>query len=113
MKKLLFISLAMLFVSAMFIPQAMTKSHKVEYCHLTDWVKIPQNEWTLAVGHVISMSKNAARSHKSHNDFEYNPVFGIDEPSGIGPLTWREVAEVWGLDLDGVECAGFLVDESF
>jgi hypothetical protein len=113
MNKLLFISLAMLFVSAMFVPQAMTKSHKVEYCHLTDWVDIPQNEWTLAVGHVISVSKNAARSHKSHNDFEFDQVFGIDEPSIIDPLTWREVAEVLGLDLDGVECAGFVIDEVF
>ena len=113
MNKLLFICIALAFVCAMFVPQTIAKDRKVEFCHLTDWVDIPQNEWTLAVGHVISVSKNAARAHESHNEFEFDPAFGIDEPSGLGPLTWREVAEIWGLDLDGVECAGFVFDEGF
>lgn len=113
MNKLLFICLALAIVCAMFVPQTIARDSKVKLCHLTDWVDIPYNDLTLAVGHVISVSKNAARAHESHNDFEFDPALGIDEPSGLGSLTWREVAENWGLNLDSVECACFIYDEVF
>ena len=113
MKKLLFVCLALVFVLAMFVPQAMAKGEKIEFCHLTDSVDIVQNEWTFVVGHVISVSVNAAPAHEGHCDFEFAPEFGIDEPSGLGPLTWGEVAENLGLGLGGVECAGFILDECF
>jgi hypothetical protein len=109
MKKLLFVCLALVFVLAMFVPQGMAKNEKIEFCHATDFFDVPQNEWTLIVGHVIEVSIKALPAHFAHGDFVYEDKYHIDELAIFG-LTWRQVAENNGLDLEGVDCSGFVND---
>jgi len=114
MKKLLFVSLALAFVLAMFVPQAMAKGEKVEICHVTDYSDVTQNEYTMVVGHWISVSVNALPAHLAHGDFEFNPEAepgnDIDDGPIIFGLTWSQIAANLGLSLAGADCAGFVID---
>lgn len=80
---------------------------KVDICHATDSFDVPQNGFTLIVGHVINVSENAKAAHLAHGDSLV--INDIDGPSIFG-LTWREVAENNGLNTDGANCAAFILD---
>jgi len=91
---------------------------KVTVCHVTDFFDIPQNAYTTVVGHWINVSENALPEHQSHGDFVDKEITGedglnvndIDHGPVIFGLTWRQVATNNGLDLEGVNCAGFVLD---
>ncbi len=75
MKKLLVVSLALAFVLAMFIPQAMAGGVKVEICHIIAANDvIPFFAVNLSFGKVISVSENAVAAHLAHGDSE-RPFF--------------------------------------
>lgn len=80
---------------------------KVSICHVTGSVDIEANQWTLVVGHVITVSENAVDAHVAHGDTLQ--INDIDGPS-IFNLTWRQVAENLGLSTAGADCAGFILD---
>jgi hypothetical protein len=83
------------------------KADKVLICHATDLFDVPQNQWTLVVGHVIEVSENALDAHLAHGDTTV--INDIDDVSIFG-LTWRQVAENVGLSTAGANCAGFILD---
>ena len=88
------------------------KADKVLICHVTDMFDIPQNEFTLVVGHVIEVSSNALEAHLAHGDIlNPDPVLNdIDYGPVIFGLTWRQIAENVGLNTAGADCAGFILD---
>ena len=81
---------------------------KVEICHATDAFDVPTNEFTLIVGHVISVSEKAVDAHLAHGDSAV--INDIDDGPVIFGLTWRQVAENVGLSTAGANCAAFIVD---
>ena len=114
MKKTIVISLIIAFAFALSSSLAFAApAPKVEICHITDSVDIPQNEWTLVVGHTIEVSVNSAKGHIPHGDFLFTCMNDIDYGPVIFGLTWRQIAENWNLKLSSVDCAGFVHDSVF
>jgi hypothetical protein len=81
---------------------------KVDICHATDAFDVPQNEFTVIVGHVITVSENAVDAHLAHGDSLV--INDIEDDSGIFGLTWRQVAENVGLSTAGANCGALIVD---
>lgn len=77
---------------------------KVDICHATDSADLPDGG-TLIVGHVINVSENAVDAHLNHGDSL--SFSGLDD-LGPGGLPWGEVAESYGLNLAGANCAALL-----
>ena len=74
MKKLIVLSIALVFVFAMFIPQAIAKKDKVvkvDICHVIAANDvIPFGPVELFFGKVISVSPRAVDGHLGHGDFD-------------------------------------------
>lgn len=92
-------------------PLAMAKSDKadkVTLCHATDLWDVPQNEWTVMVGHRITVSANAVDAHLAHGD-SLN-VNDINAGPIIFGLTWLQIATNLGMNTEGATCAAFILD---
>lgn len=110
MKKYIAGAIAGVALLANIVPALAAPAEKVEMCHVTDSFDVPQNEWTTVVGHRINVSGNALSAHQAHGDFVYAPTNDIDYGPVIFGLTWRQIAENLGLNLEGVDCSGFVAD---
>ena len=81
------------------------KLAKVDICHATDSAAL-QSGGTLIVGHVINVSENAVDAHLAHGDsLEIND---IDDEGPWAGHSWRELAEWYGLNTAGANCAARL-----
>jgi len=92
------------------LPVLAGKASKVEICHTTDSLDVLQNEFTTVVGHRINISENALAAHQAHGDLVFTDDNDIEYGPVIFGLTWRQVANNLGLNLEGVNCAGFVLD---
>ena len=83
---------------------------KVEILHATDSAVVNADGVSLVVGHVISVSENAVDAHLAHGD-SLIVTADLDDAVGgwFGNMTWREVAEVWELNLNGATNAAFVL----
>ena len=72
MKKILFVSLALAFVLAMFVPQVMAKGEKKDVCHVLSANDTIPNFWgtemTIYYGKVINVAASAVDAHLAHGD---------------------------------------------
>ena len=81
------------------------KPVKVDICHATDSGAL-QSGGTLIIGHVINVSENAVDAHLAHGDsLEIND---IDDEGPWAGHSWRELAEWYGLNTAGANCAARL-----
>lgn len=79
------------------------KLPKVDICHITASTPLMIGG-TLVIGHVINVSENAIPAHLDHGD-----VLDFDDIDNPGPWeTWRELAEWYGLNTKGADCAAHL-----
>ncbi len=103
MKKLLFVSLAMVFVFAMFIPQATAvQEEKVAVCHvIAANVVISFGPVKLYFGKEIQVAESALEAHLAHGDFDSFWGANTEPDSSTGPINaFREA----GAKLPAANC---------
>ena len=70
---------------------------------LMDSLTLLMTGGAIVVGHVITVSEKAVPAHRAHGDSEV--FYGLDTTEGSPWLTWRALAEWYGVDLEGANCA--------
>ncbi len=85
------------------------KPVKVDVLHRTDSAVVNAAGVSLIVGHMISVSENAVAAHLAHGDSL--GAAPLDDAIGgwFGAMTWRQVADIWGLSTAGATHASFVL----
>lgn len=113
MKKILAVLIVAIALLVLAAPAFATPPETVTVCHITDFDTLqPDNPYSMVVGRWKDVNPTALSGHQSHGDFLF--VEGNHNDIDFGPvifgLTWRQIATNLGLDLDNVDCAGFVLD---